>query len=219
MPTIEHVEAIRGLSPKTLIDVGANKGQFSVMARELFPDLEILAFEPLGAESKQLTKVVRQPMTLYRTALGRARGTATFFVASRADSSSLLEPNGKQLAVYQVSKKEEIRVPVAQLTEVIDLARLRRPILLKIDVQGAELEVLKGAESQLSLIDAIYCEVSFVELYNGQPLADEITSYLSAHGFSLRGVFNQSVTDKFGPTQADFLFSRNGVPPSDNADA
>ena len=82
------------------------------------------------------------------------------------------------------------------------------PVLLKLDVQGAELQVLQGAEKLLPIIDAIYCEVSFVELYERQPTAGAIVSFLDRHGFALRGVFNLSYTKEFGPTQADILFVR-----------
>jgi FkbM family methyltransferase len=206
MPTVEHIKTFQRLVPKTLIDVGANKGQFSLMAQYLFPDIEIHAFEPLENERAIYGKVVRQPTKLYPTALGSKSGQATFFVTSRADSSSLLQPGLLQESAYGVSTKARATVAVARLTDVIDLSKLPRPILLKIDVQGGELEVLRGAENGLPVIDMIYCEVSFAQLYEGQPLANEITSYLAEQGFALKGVFNQSSTTSLGPTQADFLF-------------
>jgi FkbM family methyltransferase len=214
VPTVEHIEAIRRLLPKTLIDVGANKGQFSLMARVLFPDLEIHAFEPLGSEREKFKMVIRQPVNLYPTALGQVSGVTKFFIASRADSSSLLQLGQMQRAAYGIETKMSTIVPLARLPDLVNVANLRRPILLKLDVQGAEIEVLKGAESCLLLIDMIYCEVSFVELYKGQPLASEIVSYLAARDFSLRGVFNQSVTRNVGATQADFLFTRNAYSPN-----
>ena len=99
-------------------------------------------------------------------------------------------------------------MPVARLIDVLDVSILPRPILLKLDVQGAELDVLKGAENLLLFVDAIYCETSFVQLYESQPLANEIASYLIERGFVLSGVFNQSVTPEFGATQADFLWQK-----------
>jgi FkbM family methyltransferase len=209
MPTVEHIDAVKRLSPMTLLDVGANKGQFSVLARYLFPNIDIHAFEPLDSERAIYQAVVRQPCKVYPNAIGRVAGDATFFVTSRADSSSLLRPGAKQKTAYGVATQKSISVCVARLPDVIDISKLPRPILLKIDVQGGELDVLRGAESVLGLVDAIYCEASFVELYQGQPLAGEIAAYLTARGFHLRGVFNQSITSSFGPTQADLLFTLN----------
>jgi FkbM family methyltransferase len=208
MPAVEHIDAIKGLNPKTLIDIGANKGQFSLVARYLFPKIEIHAFEPLERERNLLVSVVSKPLTVYESALGELEGEATFFVTSHADSSSLLKPGAGQKAAYGVGLSSTITVPVARLIDVIDIRELPRPILMKADVQGGELAVLKGAKEFLSSVDAIYCEASFVPLYELQPLAHELISYLAEQGFFLRGVFNQSTTARFGPTQADLMFSR-----------
>jgi FkbM family methyltransferase len=212
MPSVEHIEAIGRFTPRTLIDVGANKGQFSLMARYLLPNIQIHAFEPLEAERKLYQSVVKKPTKLYATALGSMSGQATFFVTSRPDSSSLLQPATAQKSAYGVEVTSSITVSVVQLSHIIDITAMARPILLKLDVQGGELDVLKGAEDILPLIDTIYCEVSLVRLYERQPLAGEIVNYLAGHGFALRGVFNQSVTKAFGPTQADFLFERDHRP-------
>jgi FkbM family methyltransferase len=213
MPAVEHIEAIKRLNPKTLIDVGANKGQFSLVARYLFPEIEIHAFEPLERERKQLASVVSQPIKIYATALGETAGKATFFVTSRADSSSLLKPGAGQKAAYGVALSSTITVPVARLDDLLDVTKLPRPILLKADVQGAELSIFKGAKELLSAVDVVYCEASFVPLYELQPLAHELIGYLAAEGLFLMGAFNQSTTAQFGPTQADLLFRRDGGQP------
>jgi hypothetical protein len=80
--------------------------------------------------------------------------------------------------------------------------------LLKIDTQGYELEVLKGADDLLDRFDAIYCEVSFIELYKGQALANDVISYLYKRQFRCAGVYNQINTTGHGALQADMLFFR-----------
>lgn len=206
MPAVEHIGAIKRLAPRTLIDIGANKGQFSLMARYLFPSIEIQAFEPLDRELQIYRSLIGRRAQLHATALGDVTGSANFFVTARADSSSLLEPDLGQEKAYGIRTKASMLVPVARLPEIIDVETFKRPILMKLDVQGAELEVLMGAEQILRFIDAIYCEVSFVELYKGQPRATEIIQYLAQRQFELRGVFNMSTTKEYGPTQADLLF-------------
>jgi FkbM family methyltransferase len=210
MPAVEHVVAIQRLNPRTLIDIGANKGQFSLVARSLFPGIEIHAFEPLERERKLLASVVSQPIKIYATALGETEGEATFFVTSRADSSSLLKPGRGQKDAFGVALSSTIKVPVARLDDFVNVKRMPRPILMKADVQGGELAVFKGAKELISAVDAVYCEASFVPLYELQPLAHEMIRYLAAEGLFLRGAFNQSTTVRFGPTQADLLFSRGG---------
>jgi FkbM family methyltransferase len=206
MPAVEHIDALKRLKPKTLIDVGANKGQFSLIARHLFPEIQIHAFEPLEGERELYKAVVSEPVEVHSTALSDVTGDAKFFITSRSDSSSLLRPGANQQTAYGVVQSSEGTVPVARLDEFFHPWNLARPTLLKLDVQGAELRVLRGAERVLSLIDAVYCEVSFVELYEDQPRADEIVAFLARADFTLRGAFNLSCTSKFGPTQSDFLF-------------
>lgn len=209
VPAVEHLSAIARLRPNTIIDVGANKGQFAAVARYLFPGAQIHAFEPLERERRLLASIVTPPIEIYPVAIGETGGSADFFVASRADSSSLLRPGAGQEKAYGVALSSTISVQVARLADLVDFSGLRRPTLMKIDVQGGELSVLKGAGENLSLVDVIYCEASFVPLYDGQPLAHELIAYLGKQGFVLRGAFNQSNTAEFGPTQADLLFVRS----------
>jgi hypothetical protein len=83
------------------------------------------------------------------------------------------------------------------------------PALLKIDVQGFEMEVLRGAVEILSSFSSIYVECSFIELYSGQALINETIEFLYSAGFALAGLFNQT-TDSCGrPVQADVLFHRS----------
>lgn len=208
MPGVEHEQAIQRLAPRTLIDVGANKGQFSLVARHLFPDIRIHAFEPIASERAKLQSVVSGDITVHPSAAGRIAETREFFLTSRPDSSSLLKPAAAQKEAFDVSLVSVNTIEVVRLDEALQVETLPRPILLKLDVQGGELDVLIGAERALPFIDYIYCEVSFVSLYEGQPLAADIICYLRERGFTVAGVFNQAVTPSFGPTQADMLFSR-----------
>jgi len=203
---VEHIAALRCLRAGTVIDVGANRGQFSVVARRMFPTAEIHAFEPLARERAVFQSVVAGATTSYALAIGARKGEETFFVASRRDSSSLLKPGQGSEAGFGVTLVSSIAVQVARLSDVLDIAELPRPILLKLDVQGAELAVLEGAADILPQICWIYTEASFVRLYEGQPLVGEIIDFLAQRAFGLRGVFNHSATPELGPAQADFLF-------------
>jgi FkbM family methyltransferase len=207
--TVEHLDAIRFCAPASLIDIGANKGQFATAVRGLFPEAVIHAFEPLPTAGARFAANFAgdKRVTLHRVAVGATERTATFYVTDREDSSSLLRPGSGQKAAFGVSSASQIDVPVRPLDKEVDLAALPRPILLKIDVQGAELEVLKGIAS-LDALDFLYVELSFVELYEGQALFEDVRSFLADKGFTIRGVFNQAFTPQFGPTQADCLFVR-----------
>lgn len=203
----EHLEVIRFCEANTLFDIGANKGQFSIAFRRFRPSATIVAFEPLAEAADTYEEVFSKDrrVQLQRVALARQEGPAQFHVADRADSSSLLPPGEGQAEAFGIRSSRTIEVAVKRLDTCIDTASFAHPILVKVDVQGGELEVFQGCDS-LNEIDFIYVELSFVELYEGQPLFDEVYEYLSDQGFSIAGIYNQVTTERFGPTQVDVLF-------------
>jgi FkbM family methyltransferase len=204
---VEHREAIELTKALTLIDIGTNKGQFSLAFRQLRPNAAIIGFEPLPQAADRYERLFAgdQAVSLHRVALAEATSMAEFHVTDREDSSSLLKPGAGQTSAFGVSEAVTIQVPVERLDARIRAKGLAHPILMKIDVQGAELRALQGCD-WLEQVDFVYVELSFVELYEGQPLFSDVATYLMERGFTLAGVFNQVSTDAFGPTQADFLF-------------
>jgi len=202
----EHLDAIRLCAANTLVDVGANKGQFSLAFRALRPKTQIIAFEPLPEAADVYDRLFADdPLTsLQRVALSTSKGAANFHVTDRTDSSSLLRPEADQDRLHSV---RTIEVPVKRLDECVDVGRLTRPVLLKLDVQGGELGVLEGCDA-LTDFDFIYIELGFVAVYQDQPLFQEVSEYLARRGFTIAGVFDQIVTSAYGPTQVDALFKR-----------
>lgn len=205
--TTEHEDLIRYCAPGTVLDIGANKGQFSLATRVMAPNAMIHAFEPLPQAADVFERVFfGDPLvSLHRVAIGSRSEISVFHVADREDSSSLLEIGAGQESAFGVAAASAIEVQVEPLGKCLSLIDLSRPVLMKIDVQGFELEVLRGI-GDLSQIDLIYVELSFIELYLGQPLFDDVSEFLAGHGFKLRGAFNQVLVDGFGPTQLDALF-------------
>jgi len=205
----EHLGAIRFCAANTLIDVGSNKGQFSLAFRKLRSHARIIAFEPLPEAADIYDRVFgRDPLTdLERVALASSEGSAQFHVADRTDSSSLLMPGKGQERAFGVRPASAIEVAVKRLDDCVEISALDHPILLKVDVQGGELSVFEGCDS-LTHVDFIYVELSFVELYEGQPLYQEVCEYLVNREFTVAGLYNQDETAEFGPTQIDVLFKR-----------
>ena len=87
----------------------------------------------------------------------------------------------------------------------------RSPALLKLDVQGFEMDALRGCESLLHKFDLIYCECSFIELYTGQKLASDVIAWLAERDFPIKGIYNMSYDSDGVAIQADFLFQRELV--------
>jgi len=184
MPGVEHVPAIRGLRPRTLVDLGANKGQFSLVARRLFPEILIHAFEPIATERAKLSSVLKgEQISIYPVAVGRQAETREFFVTSRLDSSSLLKPTLVAKETFDILPVSVNSIAVVRLADVIRLAELPRPVLLKIDVQGGELDVFKSARRLLRSAVIVQTEISFVPLYRNQPPFGTIDTFLRDMGF------------------------------------
>jgi len=207
--TVEHWRALAGLDAATVVDIGANKGQFALLATELYPSATIYCFEPLAEPAARLRKMLGVKITLFETAIGPCEGQGIIYVSRRPDSSSLL-PIGRQAELSPGTELHEERVvPVAPLTNYFSREDIKYPAMLKIDVQGYELEVLRGCEPLLFYFQYVYVECSFVELYRGQALVSRVISYLIQRNFELSGVYNQVERSNGRPVQADFLFSKS----------
>jgi FkbM family methyltransferase len=211
-PAIEHVSILRQIPFDFLVDAGANRGQFSLVCRRVNPLAEIVGFEPLPGPASVYRSLFADDarVRLHETALGPERGEAMMHVSARDDSSSLLPIAKTQTDNYPGSGEIGTHaVGVAMLSDMVSPTDMGRRNLLKIDVQGYELEVLRSAGALLPHFEWIYVECSYVPLYEGQPLASEVIAFLDAHGFAQSGRYNISYvegTDKM--LQADLLFTR-----------
>ena len=179
------------------------------MARRRYPSALLHCFEPLAPARKKLATVVGRDVQIHAVALGSTNTPAHFHVSDKGDSSSLLPITDRQVEAFPgTGEADRVVVARARLDEIITSQALARPNLLKIDVQGYELEVLQGSEHVIHLIDDILVECSFAELYVGQPLADEVVCYLRPKGFELAGVFSVARDEAGRCLQADFHFRR-----------
>ena len=208
--TLAPQAMLRRLQPGLVVDVGANRGQFALDVRKAAPQARIVSFEPLASEVEVFRTVFAgvRDVELKECALGSVKGTAQLHVAGAADSSSLLEIGNLQEQLFPgTAEVQVVEVAVELLDDVLRVHDLGERALLKIDVQGFELQVLMGAVESLGRFRWVYVELSFVELYVGQPLAHEVMSLLAANHFGL--VDTGEPTRVKGRTiQQDFLFER-----------
>ncbi len=199
---------------RTIVDVGANKGQFSLAARKFSPNAEVYSFEPLPVPFEILKKIFIKDskVRVYKCAVGIKAERLPMHLSAHEDSSSLLAIAPAQNLNFPGTQEVGlIDIDVAPLNYHLDSKDILAPALLKIDVQGYEFEVLIGSEDLLGSFSLIYCECSFVELYKNQKLAHEVIHWLSERNFSLIGVFNMSYTTTGQAVQADFLFKNLSI--------
>lgn len=210
---IEHKKILENLIElHHIVDIGANRGQFSLIARHCFPTAKIDSFEPLREPAAIYARVFKDdPNTaLHSYAVGPEKSEATIHVSSRDDSSSLLPISNGQVSLFPKTAEKETRtIQIVPLDMLFSDADILSPALLKMDVQGYELSALIGCASLLQKFDHVYVECSFVELYEGQSFADEIIKFLSDYQFKLIGVYNMYYDRAGRAIQADFLFKKN----------
>ena len=210
-PSVEHLSVLRSLKVDGIIDVGANRGQFTLACRLAKPGIPVVAFEPIPDEARTFRKVHGQAthVTLIESALGESTDTATLHLSKSADSSSLL-PIGQRQTEYFRNTAEvgTIMVRVQRLDDLSAHWHGRSSQLLKLDVQGYELNVLRGSVKTLELCNYVYAECSEVELYEGQALKQEVSDFLKSCGFIETGFFNAEFKDS-QLIQADYLFEKS----------
>lgn len=210
--TIEHNSVLQEKPLATVIDVGANRGQFSLSVRHHHPNARIIAFEPLSTAATVYREVFvgDSRTTLHEAAISTTSGVATIQISQREDSSSLLPITPLQTELYPaVVAIGTTEVRTAPLSQFVSTADIVAPAMLKIDVQGFELEVLRASEQLLPCFANIYVEASFTTLYAGQALAHEIVEYLATHRFHFCGAYNPTYHPRTGKLlQADLLFER-----------
>ena len=201
---------LAGVKPKTVVDVGANVGQFAVASSRLFTDAEVFPVEPDPQVAEQLRKNVGMPVAknVRVTAVGDSVGTATFHINLDPQVSSLLPLGEDRIESFPESVViEKITVPITTLDVLFDGMVLVEPILLKIDVQGFEDRVIAGASVFLERVRWVLMEVSFSNLYEGEREFEMIVALLKRHGFKFLRPMNFHISPKTGEIiEMDALF-------------
>ena len=186
-----------GFRFSTVIDGGANAGQFARAAVETWPDARVLSFEPLPDVAARYRAALGDRARLIEAALGAVEGELTFHRTAYSLASSALTPLD--------TSSESITVPVARLDTVLAEEPLSRPLLLKLDLQGYELEALRGGPNTLASADAVLLETAFVSGYEEEPLFRDILSFMEEAGFRFVGPIDMLEEDD-QITQMDALF-------------
>ena len=216
-PSFEHIKLSNYLSEypiDVIFDVGANVGQFSVFSSLYLNRAPIYSFEPLPISYNKLRLIANlyPDIRPYNLALGDKNEKSLISFGSQLDSSSMLSFSPILKSIYGISDTGRSVLVDTQRGETfiqnLCLGNMFNQGLLKIDVQGYELEVLRGIEKFISSFAFIYVELSFVELYHEQPSASEVISFLFQRGFDVVSIFNNDLQSNGTSHQADFLFKR-----------
>lgn len=203
---------IREMDIRTIFDIGANVGQFSLEICEAFPGMYVYAFEPVRTCYKELQKKMKKYVNYksFPFALGESNGELSINVSEFSPSSSLLKMSDAHKKAFPFTEKNrEEKIMINTLDGIIEEMNLtiEDNVLIKIDVQGHEDKVISGGKNILSRAKVVIAEVSFLELYKGQPLFDDIYMQLKEMGFTFSGNLQMLFSPINGmPLQADAVF-------------
>ena len=184
---IELENLVKNLDFETVIDIGSNKGQFILLIEKLFNDKVIYSFEPIYEVLEKQKKFFKYKKNLffYNIGLGDKKSKRLLNITNRTDSSSFLKVNQNEYRNHDYIIKEEREISVNTLDEVLKNEKIKEPILIKIDVQGLELEVLKGSINFLKKTKYIVVEVSDKEIYQNQSTQMEVNNFLKKNEFKI----------------------------------
>jgi FkbM family methyltransferase len=203
----------------TIVDVGANEGQFGALLRNLGFKGDVHSFEPVKSTYDLLAKATAGDphWTAHNMALGKAPGRLVMNVSEGSVFSSALRPNNYGSAKFndiKVQRQEEVEVSTLDHFIEHRLSDKKRRIFLKMDTQGYDLEVFAGATTSLDKICCILSELSLIPIYDG------MTDYLQAlaayqhKGFSVSGLFPVNRNDDLALIEVDcVMVSRRHLTP------
>ncbi|MFL5964980.1 MAG: FkbM family methyltransferase [Gaiellaceae bacterium] len=181
-PHLRRAELLSKERVDVVLDVGASDGDWARGIRSLGFRGRIISFEPLEDPPAR-----DRDWEWHRVALGDESRTAVLRVTGNRQSSSLLPMAEAHLRhAPESAEVGQIEVEVARLDELGLVTEGRA--YLKLDVQGAELAVLRGAQDSLEFVRVVEVELSVVELYRGQALVEEVIGYLRSAGFDPIGI-------------------------------
>ncbi|MBX7246994.1 MAG: FkbM family methyltransferase [Candidatus Sumerlaeaceae bacterium] len=196
------------------IDIGAHEGQSSAGILELFPQARILAFEPAPKTFQALQKCASaKGFEAFNLALADREGEMEFNCFDSSQCNSLLAPVSTVNSVIAGLRQEPVKelVKISTLDGLLNARGLSQtPVdYLKVDVQGFEMPVLRGAAKTLQSTRNILIEVSFCKAYQGQCLVDEVCHFLREAGFVLGMTIGYLPADDFDElVSSDFFFTR-----------
>jgi len=171
----------------TVLDIGANIGQFSKLLRKNGYKHQIISCEPLTEAYTKLEEVAKSDLKweTHKIAIGKEIVTSTINVSENSYSSSLLQIHDNHLEAEEASKFiGNQNIEIKKLNHVF-IPQKNNKTLLKIDTQGFELEVIEGAIDVFNHIDVVLVELSIIPMYKEGPLYTSVISKLDKLGFEL----------------------------------
>lgn len=200
---------------RTILDAGANEGQFALWSRKFFPKASIYSFEPVESTFKKLQLIAKDShqWDVFQVALSdTCEDRQIFHHINHPSSSSLHESTAEELTLFPETQEKSLEhVSCITLDHWLNKfnSLIKEDILLKLDVQGHETCVLKGAKNVLEMTSVVITEVIVGSLYAEQARFVDIVHLLSEAGFHFQGVLEHGFDEKAAIISLDAVFVKD----------
>jgi FkbM family methyltransferase len=195
--------AEHGFYPSGIVDIGAYQGDWTKLIAKIFPEAPILMIEAQAAKKAHLDAVCRAlPEVDYALCLlGEKDGAETVFNVMETGSSVYAERSNVARAA--------ITMPVHTLDNLLSrFPQIKAPLFMKLDVQGSELDVLRGSSCALKIAEVVQLELALMNYNEGAPAADAVIEFMAKHDFVLYDVCGFIKPNPQFLSQIDVLFAR-----------
>ena len=203
---------LRNTQIQTILDIGANTGQFAKSIHQIFPQAILYSFEPLEDCYNELVNNFKEipQFQAFNVALGDKTAQMEINCSQYSPSSSLLTMAEIHKNAFPYTQDQTLyKVDVVKLSDIANKLNLQKPILIKLDVQGFEDKVIAGGKDVIEQAELIIIEMSLEELYENQPLFDDIYKILVNLGFKYKGNYEQLHSPQDGRIlQVDGIFMK-----------
>ena len=193
--------------------IGAFAGEYTRKFDRVLRVATIYAIEPQPDRAAALASLPLEHarLVVLNHALWDAAGEMSFRLNAHASSASLLPVHPLQTESFPfVQETALITVPTARLDDLVPDEALRAPVLIKIDAQGAEDRIIAGGARTFGSAAVVLIEMSYVPMYEGQPLFHAVHTLLSNLGFMFSGIKNQVTHPSTGrPLFAHCIYTRS----------
>lgn len=212
---LDQQNLLNGIDVKTIIDAGANAGQTTLKYKKLFPESNIYGFEPFPEIFEKFKNAYQHDKFVIteQIALSNKTGEDVLNINSSVCTNSLLEAVDAYAESLQYKNVGKITIKTITLDQYCQENNIKNIDILKMDVQGGELQILQGAENMLKekKISIIFSEVEFAEIYKNQPLFFNICEYLNRYGYSLYNIYNECSDQNGQLFSGDAIFINDGT--------
>jgi len=179
---LEDIKA-RGFNPSGIIDVGANHGSWTRLALSIFPKAQVIMIEPQEEMTDELEGLCRsfESVEYIKAGAGKASGELVQTIWEDLQGSSFIP----EVNLDKLADRTQRLTPIITLDELLRERKSFVPDLVKLDIQGYELEALKGASSAFGITEVFILDTSLYHFMNDMPTTSDCVTFMHDNGYDL----------------------------------